>query len=504
MSSASPTSSRPSTPCLDLAERLEAAIGAQDEVALNAIGEAPDVLQVQPTLAGLAVRALQQNPLEDVAPPLAPAFRRSVIQIARRLPTWPNIGAVPKTPTVNEAASFATFAWLSHAPWQGMLHLFGDGHHAGTLLQPGDEWMRLTYLSAAILLGYSDMIDFLLAATGRPDLADTDGHTPLWSACETNQLSRVVRLLQAGASPNVSNNNGDEVPLVLDAIALSSPDILRALMEHGVDLQVRDAEGFEPLDALFLRRSMNKEGPQNLHALLMLLLNHDNVACENLPHRCNLWSNVLLAQIARRAVTPHGAADRLACLSQLADRSEYLDAPAPLYKTPWSALDLADPSLPEDHRPLVSPLTACVMGRHLLARQMQQGLETIAEVPEGITEAQGALWLQISPDAARKALLDALEILLMAGASPHTQDALCQRDSVAWAALFDDDEAQARLTSPAWQAAWQPPVPPSEAEELIGPPQDDWLENLNMSRQAMRHAYGILEADDIRAAHADS
>jgi ankyrin repeat protein len=64
------------------------------------------------------------------------------------------------------------------------------------------------------------MADFLCAAATHINAADTDGHTPLWIACEINDSGRVRQLLALGAEPNVSNSNGDDVALILDAVAL--------------------------------------------------------------------------------------------------------------------------------------------------------------------------------------------------------------------------------------------------------------------------------------------
>lgn len=495
------TIERSPSPVQDPTALLLRAVRANDVAAVLALPNNAEFLDCEPALAGYAVRATQQRP-SDVTPRLVPPMRQALLGAARSLPRWPILGAIPAVPCVDEVDDGVSLAWLSHAPWPLLLQRFALGHHTGTLLASGNEWMQLTYLSAAILLGEPMMTEFMLCAARDPNAHDTDGHTPLWSACETNQVDLVRRLLDDGANPNVANTNGDGVALVLDAIAMSCPKILRLLTEHGINFDEKDHSGVTPMAAIFVRRSILRSGPQNL-PIMFDLVRAQVTDHSELAHSSNRWSYILMGQIALQFVSMHRAAERLACLQQLAGFSIDLNACAPMYKIDWDALQLNDPQLMGRRPPEVPPLIACLMARRILALGSPDDDSTgTPGEDEGDDDAEVALmrhqFASISKEAARAALLQAVEIFIVAGASPHAQDELTERDSHAWAALFGDTEVQSRLENNDWQTHWSAPEAPEEAAELEGPPTRDWLEDLNMNRQSMRHSYGVTEVSRAR------
>jgi hypothetical protein len=79
-------------------------VAEQDASAMVAMAQDPDLLEAEPALAGLAVRAMRATQPGDRGdvPALQPAFRDRVLQTARCLPCWPDIAATTAA-TVPEA-----------------------------------------------------------------------------------------------------------------------------------------------------------------------------------------------------------------------------------------------------------------------------------------------------------------------------------------------------------------------------------------------------------------
>jgi ankyrin repeat protein len=79
-----------------------------------------------------------------------------------------------------------------------------------------------------------DLVNQLLAAGAKPDLADDHGVTPLARAAENANLAIVERLLQAGASPNAAQDSG-LAPLMVAAHTGSIP-VVKTLLAHGANV----------------------------------------------------------------------------------------------------------------------------------------------------------------------------------------------------------------------------------------------------------------------------
>jgi ankyrin repeat protein len=102
----------------------------------------------------------------------------------------------------------------------------------------------------------------LLQAGALPNAALPTGQTPLMTAARTGKLAAVEALLSAGAVVNASQGSKGQTALMW-AIAQHHPDVIRALVARGADINARTTSGFTPL--LFAAR----EGDLDTATLLL-------------------------------------------------------------------------------------------------------------------------------------------------------------------------------------------------------------------------------------------
>lgn len=106
---------------------------------------------------------------------------------------------------------------------------------------------------------------------------DIDHHirhlgTPLYLACENQQINCVKKLLESGAS--VNQGRGLDSPL--HAVARASCELLaRLLIDFGADAQAKNAEGKRPLELVspespLFQLFLQREGPPSLMQLCRL------------------------------------------------------------------------------------------------------------------------------------------------------------------------------------------------------------------------------------------
>ena len=69
-----------------------------------------------------------------------------------------------------------------------------------------------TPLMLAVMNKNEAVVDFLLTKGAKPDVADSSRWTPLHRAALDGQLGIAIRLLKAGADPNLRTNHGVSVP----------------------------------------------------------------------------------------------------------------------------------------------------------------------------------------------------------------------------------------------------------------------------------------------------
>jgi uncharacterized protein len=83
-----------------------------------------------------------------------------------------------------------------------------------------------------------NMVDLLLGAGAKVDVANDFGTTPLFLACENGSAAMVDRLLKAGANPNAASPRG-EIPLMI-ASRTGNIDTVRALLDHGASVDAKE------------------------------------------------------------------------------------------------------------------------------------------------------------------------------------------------------------------------------------------------------------------------
>jgi truncated hemoglobin YjbI len=105
-----------------------------------------------------------------------------------------------------------------------------------------------TLLHEAAMAGDAELAAALIRAGADPDAKEPEGHTPLYRA-STGEVARV--LLAAGASADVTSGPTRGTPLH-QAARRGSRAVAAALLDHGANIEARDAKGETPL-----RRAVN-------------------------------------------------------------------------------------------------------------------------------------------------------------------------------------------------------------------------------------------------------
>lgn len=123
----------------------------------------------------------------------------------------------------------------------------------------------VTPLYAAIQSGQgaSEMVDLLLAYHANPNATDWDGSTPLTHAIQSQQWKVVKALVDHGANPNLRAPNSDSPLLQLvpySQIASDSSqtyhEAVQTLLDHGADPNVKGTQGSTPLQQAILENDM--------------------------------------------------------------------------------------------------------------------------------------------------------------------------------------------------------------------------------------------------------
>jgi ankyrin repeat protein len=93
------------------------------------------------------------------------------------------------------------------------------------------------------------IVELLIEKGADVNVRDDDGYTPLSYAAMIGDFSKVQILLAHNANPKIDGKN-DATPMHL-SVALGpsaqSPQIIRALISHGADIEARDKIGRTPL-----------------------------------------------------------------------------------------------------------------------------------------------------------------------------------------------------------------------------------------------------------------
>nr|XP_020008025.1 ankyrin repeat and SOCS box protein 9 [Castor canadensis] len=117
-----------------------------------------------------------------------------------------------------------------------------------------------------------ECIDSLVAHGGNIDYNIIHLGTPLYVACQNQQIACAKKLLESGAS--VNQGKGLDSPL--HAVArMSSGELANLLMDFGADTQAKNAEGKCPVEVVppespLIQIFLEREGPPSLMQLCRL------------------------------------------------------------------------------------------------------------------------------------------------------------------------------------------------------------------------------------------
>lgn len=105
----------------------------------------------------------------------------------------------------------------------------------------------ITALDNAVRQGHVGIVRMLIEAKAEVNTRNTSGNTPLYTAVHPDRASNadIVKLL-LDAKANISPSGKD--PLIVRAIKNEDVVAIKVLLEHKVDLHVRDAKGNLPLE----------------------------------------------------------------------------------------------------------------------------------------------------------------------------------------------------------------------------------------------------------------
>jgi ankyrin repeat protein len=128
----------------------------------------------------------------------------------------------------------------------------GDVAIVRRLIRAGADLRVGSPLCRAAQLGNLKLVDLLLDKGAPPD---DDQCSPLMAAAGSGRLSIVTRVLDGGADPKRAPN------ALHSGVAGDAPHVLRALMERGMDVDVRTGpQGITPLHLAVTSRSLEAAG----------------------------------------------------------------------------------------------------------------------------------------------------------------------------------------------------------------------------------------------------
>ena len=122
---------------------------------------------------------------------------------------------------------------------------------------------NLTLFEACVVGSLERARSLLAANPGQVNAFSPDGFQPLGLAAFFKQAQMVQLLLENGAEVNTPSSNAQKVPPLNSACASGSLEIVRMLLAHGADPNLRQAGGFVPL------HSAAQNGQVELIALLL-------------------------------------------------------------------------------------------------------------------------------------------------------------------------------------------------------------------------------------------
>lgn len=104
-----------------------------------------------------------------------------------------------------------------------------------------------TALYKAIVKAQEEVVDLLLESGADVNLGNKDGASPLMRAASRNDGPLVERLIALGADVNAQDDIGSTTLLKVSAMNKPQTEVVRILIEHGADPNIRMNHGWSPL-----------------------------------------------------------------------------------------------------------------------------------------------------------------------------------------------------------------------------------------------------------------
>ena len=100
-------------------------------------------------------------------------------------------------------------------------------------------------------------VDFLIGKGAQPDIKNAEGNTPLSYSIIQNEGKMVKLLIDKGANVNLETREGYPILIALSKIK-GDYSIIEMLYNAGADITVKDSEGHDFSQVMFLRKDKKK------------------------------------------------------------------------------------------------------------------------------------------------------------------------------------------------------------------------------------------------------
>lgn len=140
---------------------------------------------------------------------------------------------------------------LIHARENGLSPIMVAAYHQEPVIASflADKTVAITIFEAAATGKINNVIRLLARDPDKVNAFSEDGFQPLGLACFFGQYDVAEYLLKAGAAVNAKSHNGLQAAPIQSAAAGRHRKIVKLLLDHGADPNLREANGFTPLHA---------------------------------------------------------------------------------------------------------------------------------------------------------------------------------------------------------------------------------------------------------------
>lgn len=153
-------------------------------------------------------------------------------------------------------------------------------------------------LMAACGLGRTDLVQVLLESGAKVNFVAGDGESPLKSAVYSSRENLNRELFDLLIAAGVEPNRGNE-PALHVAVGQGNRDVVRYLVEHGADPNLRDIDGAPPI---FWARA-NSKRPDVVMMGLLVSLGADLSLCDGVGQTVEQrFGREVIAEVLRHSV----------------------------------------------------------------------------------------------------------------------------------------------------------------------------------------------------------